>query len=110
LRVNEPAADLGIALGIASSFRDAKPISGLAAMGEVGLNGELRGVSQVDRRIAEAVRLGFKSCLVPRLKSNPSFDLADVQLIQAGSVAEALRLGLSKEGRVQSAKNEDGDQ
>ena len=110
LRVNEPAADLGIALAIASSFRDAKPISGLVALGEVGLNGELRGVSQVDRRIAEAVRLGFKSCLVPRLKSNPSFDLADVQLIQAGSVAEALRLGLSKEGRVQSAKNEDAGQ
>lgn len=110
LRVSEPAADLGIALAIASSFRDAKPISGLVALGEVGLNGELRGVSQVDRRIAEAVRLGFKSCLVPRLKSNPSFDLADVQLIQAGSVAEALRLGLSKEGRVQSAKNEDADQ
>jgi DNA repair protein RadA/Sms len=110
LRVNEPAADLGIALAIASSFRDAKPISGLVALGEVGLNGELRGVSQVERRIAEAVRLGFKSCLVPRLKSNPSFDVADVQLIQAGSVAEALGLGLSKEGRTQTAKNEDVDQ
>jgi DNA repair protein RadA/Sms len=99
LRVNEPAADLGIALAIASSFREAKPISGLVALGEVGLNGELRGVSQVERRIAEAVRLGFRSCLVPRLKSRPSFDFADIQLIQAGSVTEALRLGLTREGK-----------
>jgi len=98
LKVNEPAVDLGIALAIASSFRDTKPISGLVALGEVGLNGELRGVSQLDRRIAEAIRLGFQSCLMPRLKSKPSFDFADVQLIQAGSVAEALRLGLTKEG------------
>ena len=99
LRVSEPAVDLGIALAIASSFRDAKPISGLVALGELGLNGELRGVSQVERRITEAIRLGFKSCLMPRLKSKPSFDFADVQLMQAGSVAEALRLGLTKEGK-----------
>ncbi|GAG43225.1 unnamed protein product, partial [marine sediment metagenome] len=98
LRVNEPAVDLGIASAIASSFRDAKPISGLVALGEVGLNGELRGVSHIERRIAEAIRLGFKFCLMPRLKSKPSFDFADIQLLQAGSVAEALRLGLMREG------------
>jgi DNA repair protein RadA/Sms len=110
LRVNEPAVDLGIALAIASSFRDAKPISGLVALGEMGLNGELRGVSQVERRIAEAVRLGFKSCLMPRLKSKPSFDFADIQLLQAGSVAEALRLGLIREGKKESAKGENTGQ
>ena len=106
LRVNEPAVDLGIALAIASSFRDAKPMSGLVALGEVGLNGELRGVSQVERRVAEAVRLGFKSCLMPRLKSKPSFDLVGVQLIQAGSVTEALRLGLTREGKMQNGEVE----
>jgi DNA repair protein RadA/Sms len=110
LKVNEPAVDLGIALAIASSFRDAKPISGLVALGEVGLNGELRGVSQMDRRIAEAVRLGFKSSLVPRLKPNPSFDTTDIKLIQAGSVAEAVRLGLTKEGGFQSAKSDNAGQ
>jgi len=96
LRVNEPAVDLGIALAIASSFRDARPISGLVALGEVGLNGELRGVSQVERRVAEAIRLGFKSCLMPDLKGKLLFDSSDVQLVQAGSVAEALRLGLTR--------------
>jgi len=110
LRVHEPAVDLGIALAIASSFRDAKPISSLVALGEVGLNGELRGVSQVERRIAEAVRLGFRSCLMPRLKSKPSFGFADIQLLQVGSVAEALRLGLIREGNKESAKSENTEQ
>ena len=107
LRVSEPAVDLGIALAIASSFRDAKPISGLVALGEVGLNGELRGVSQVERRVAEAARLGFKSCLMPRLRSKPSSDFAGVQSIQAGSLTEALRLGLARESKKESASGED---
>jgi len=110
LRIDEPAVDLGIALAIASSFRDAKPIPSLVALGEVGLNGELRGVSQIERRIAEAIRLGFKSCLMPRLKSKPTFDFADIQLLQAGSVSEALRLGLTKEGKWESAKAENANQ
>jgi DNA repair protein RadA/Sms len=116
LRVSEPAVDLGIALAIASSFRDAEPISGLVALGEVGLNGELRGVSQVERRIAEAIRLGFKSCLVPRLPTTiasemkQSFHSADIHLIEVGSVAEALRLGLIREGKKESAKGKNTGQ
>ena len=101
LRVNEPAVDLGIASAIASSFHDAKPISSLVALGEVGLNGELRGVSRVDRRISEAIRLGFKSCLMPRLSPaiasevKQSLHSADIQLVEVDSVAEALRAGLT---------------
>jgi DNA repair protein RadA/Sms len=116
LRVNEPAVDLGIASAIASSFRDAKPISGSVAFGEVGLNGELRGVSHVGRRITEAIRLGFKSCLMPRLPSGIASEVkqslrsADIQLIEVGSVAEALRLGLTKEGKKESAKSENTGQ
>ena len=116
LRVNEPAVDLGIASAIASSFHDAKPISGLVALGEVGLNGELRGISHVERRIAEAIRLGFKSCLMPRLSPTIASDVkqslhsADIQLIEAGSVAEALRLGLTRESRMQRAKGKNTGQ
>jgi DNA repair protein RadA/Sms len=106
LRVSEPAIDLGIALAIASSFRDARPISGLVALGEVGLNGELRGVSQVERRVAEAVRLGFKRCLMPRLKAKALSDPSGIQLIQAGSVADALRMGLTREGSGEIARGE----
>jgi len=110
LRVNEPAVDLGIASAVASSFRDAKPISGLVALGEVGLNGELRGVSHVERRIAEAVRLGFKSCIMPRLSPviasevKRSLHSADIHLIEVGSVAEALGRGLTRESKMQNAK------
>ena len=116
LRVNEPAVDLGIALAIASSFRDTKPISGLVALGEVGLNGELRGVSRVERRIAEAIRLGFKYCLVPKLSPTiarevkQSLHSADMHLIEVGSMAEALRLGLIREGKVQNAKGNNTSQ
>jgi len=116
LRVNEPAVDLGIASAIASSFRDAKPISGLVALGEVGLNGELRGVSHVERRIAEAVRLGFKSCLMPRLSPviardvKQSLHSADIHLIEVDSVAEALRLGLARGSKMQNAKGKNKEQ
>jgi DNA repair protein RadA/Sms len=116
LRVNEPAVDLGIASAIASSFRDAKPISGLVALGEVGLNGELRGVSHVERRIAEAIRLGFKSCLMPRLtpiiasEVKQSLHSADIHLIEVSSVAEALRLGLTRERKMQNAKGKNTGQ
>ncbi len=96
LRLNEPAIDLGIALAIASSFSDRVPISGSIVLGEIGLNGELRTVPQVERRIAEAARLGFKTCLLPRPSKNPVLNHADIQLLEANSLGQALRLGLTK--------------
>jgi DNA repair protein RadA/Sms len=64
LRVEEPAADLGVLLAIASSFKN-RPLSAeMAVMGEVGLGGEIRRIGQVDRRIREAERLGFSRCLI----------------------------------------------
>ena len=96
LRLNEPAIDLGIALAIASSFSDRVPISGSIVLGEVGLNGELRTVPQVERRIAEAARLGFKTCLLPKPSQKPMLNHADIQLLEANSLGQALRLGLTK--------------
>ena len=114
LRLNEPAIDLAIALAIASSSSDRKPIPGLVVLGEVGLNGELRGVTQIGRRIAEVVRLGFKYCLMPELSPAASGEVkqlinsADVELIQVGSVAQALRSGLIERGHSSSpSKGED---
>ena len=94
MKVGEPAADLGIALAIASSFRDCQVAPGLAALGEVGLSGELRPVPQLERRVSEAARLGFKRCLIPVSSSKSSFDAGGVELLKASSLAEALRLGL----------------
>ena len=96
LRLNEPAIDLGIALAIASSFSDRVPISGSIVLGEIGLNGKLRTVPQVERRIAEAARLGFKTCLLPKPSQKPMLNHADIQLLESNSLGQALRLGLTK--------------
>jgi DNA repair protein RadA/Sms len=96
LKVGEPAADLGIALAIASSSRDVAVDPQLAAVGEVGLSGELRAVSQIDRRINEATRLGFKRCLVPKTSARVSSTPKDIELIPVSTLREAVSIGLVK--------------
>jgi DNA repair protein RadA/Sms len=93
LRIAEPAADLGIALAIASSFRDVSADSNLVVVGEVGLSGELRTVPQLERRVAEAARMGFERCLVPKAggKIKP---LKNIELITASTLREAIGVGL----------------
>ena len=94
LRIREPAADLGIALSIASSFRDVGVDPQLAAVGEVGLSGELRAVSQLDRRVNEVARLGFKRCLVPKVGARVSPVPKGIELIPVSTLREAIRIGL----------------
>ncbi len=65
IRLEEPATDLGLALALASSFRDIPLAPDLVAVGEVGLGGELRPVPQIERRLDEAMRLGFRSAVIP---------------------------------------------
>lgn len=69
LRIGEPAADLAVALAIASSYRNQRIEPDLVLVGEVGLSGELRSVSQLDRRLAEAAKLGFGRAIVPATTS-----------------------------------------
>ncbi len=64
LKIEEPASDLGIVVSIASSFRNIAVKQGTILIGEVGLTGEVRAVSQVDKRIMEASRIGFKNCII----------------------------------------------
>jgi DNA repair protein RadA/Sms len=66
LRVNEPAADLGIALAIASSFRNRALTADAVAFGELGLSGEIRAVNAASRRIAEANKLGYRTLYTPQ--------------------------------------------
>jgi len=91
IRLDEPAADLGLALALASSFRDRPLPPDRVALGEVGLGGELRPVPHLARRLAEAGRLGFKSAIVPKR----SLDASDasgsgVTLLASETVAEAI--------------------
>ena len=65
IRINEPACDLGIALALISSYMNMVIPDDIAVVGEVGLTGEIRGVSHIEQRVSEAFRLGFKRCVVP---------------------------------------------
>jgi DNA repair protein RadA/Sms len=66
VRLDEPAADLAIALALVSSFRESPAFSDLVAFGEVGLSGEVRSVSMARQRVAEAAKFGFKQCILPQ--------------------------------------------
>ena len=105
LKVGEPAADLGMALAIASSYRDAEVAPHTAAIGEVGLSGELRPAAQMDRRLAEVARLGFKRCIVPKTgaKLNPP---KDIEIVIAGTLREAVFKGLVGGGKARSEEEE----
>ncbi len=100
IKIGEPAADLGIALSIASSFRDTGVDPQLVAVGEVGLSGELRAVSQLDRRVNEAARLGFKRCLVPKASARvPAPE--EIELVPVSNLREAISLGVIR-GKARS--------
>jgi DNA repair protein RadA/Sms len=90
LKVSEPASDLGVALAITSSYRDAVLPGDLVAIGEIGLSGELRSVGHLERRLAEAEKLGFRSALIPRVALRRGKPLTNLQLIAADSLREAL--------------------
>lgn len=97
LKIAEPAADLPVALAIASSFQDRPVAEDLVVIGEVGLSGELRTVSQAARRLNEAARLGFKRALVPstlvKIKDKPE----GIELLGARTLAEAMQIALVKQ-------------
>ena len=93
LQVNEPAADLAVTMALASSYRNKPVAADLAIMGEVGLSGELRSIGQLDRRLREAAKLGFKRCLVPPLRGRDPADVG-IEVIPARTVPEALEVAL----------------
>jgi DNA repair protein RadA/Sms len=89
VRLDEPAVDLGVIAAVASSFLD-KPLDPHTLLiGEVGLAGEVRAVSQVDPRVREALKLGFTRCILPESSRRqlPAFE--GVELLGVSSVAEA---------------------
>ena len=94
LRVAEPPADLAVALAIVSSQRD-RPVPGdLVAFGEIGLSGELRSVGQLERRLAEAERLGFGRCVLPEANLRRGKPKTGLDLLPAATLREAVRLAL----------------
>ena len=94
LRVNEPAADLAVAVAIASSSRDLPVRADTVLIGELGLSGELRMVSQMPARLREAEKLGFKSAIVPRRLRRGEAWPAGIQVVEARSLRQALEIAL----------------
>jgi DNA repair protein RadA/Sms len=93
LRITEPAADLAVATAIASSFRNQRVDERLALVGEIGLSGELRSVSQLERRLGEASKLGFNRALYPSPAGAPQLS-AGVRLEGVRSLDAAIRQAL----------------
>ena len=96
LRITEPAVDLSVAVALASSQRGAPVAPDLAVFGEVGLSGELRSVGHTEKRLNEAAKLGFQRCLLPKTSRPIENPPANLVLIQARSLGEALDAALGR--------------
>ena len=90
IRIMEPAIDLGIALAVVSSFKNRVIDSRLIAMGEVGLSGEVRGISMIQARVQEAKKLGFSSCIIPSVCVDSVKEISGIKVIGVKNVAEAV--------------------
>lgn len=90
IRIDEPAADLGMAVAIVSSLKDVPVDSQAVVIGEVGLGGEIRTIHQVEKRIAEAAKLGFERIVIPRnnLRGRSTTDRAEI--LEVDSLGGAL--------------------
>jgi DNA repair protein RadA/Sms len=102
LEVEEPAADLGVAAAVVASFRDLTLPAGTVLIGELGLGGQLRPVGQLELRLQEAARLGFRRAVVPRGSGLGALASGlDLALLEADGVTEALVLALGEDVNVQ---------
>ena len=94
LSLDEPAADLAAVIALASSYLDRPVPSDLVAIGEVGLTGELRSVNQLDQRVSEIQRLGFRRCVVPAHRAGTIKAPTGLTVIPARNIGEAIRAAL----------------
>ncbi len=95
IRIDEPAADLGVITAIASSFKNFQVSPQTLLMGEVGLTGEIRAISYIDKRVNEAYKLGFNQCIVPLENAKNLKQTGDLKIIGVKSVSEALEIAAS---------------
>lgn len=107
LRIDEPAADLAVAAAIASSIRDLPVRADTVLIGEVGLSGELRMVGQMQARLREAAKLGFRRAVVPRRLRGTEGWPAGLEVIEVRSLREALSAALLKNSETLKKENED---
>ena len=92
MRIAEPAIDLGVAMAAASSFKNRAIDDRTIAFGEIGLSGEVRGVSQASQRVAEAAKLGFTTCILPAVNAGQIKVKEGIQVIGVKTVRDAIDL------------------
>ena len=92
IKINEPAADLGIALAVASSYKNIPINKKLVAIGEIGLTGEVRAVSSIEKRVKEAEKLGFDICIIPENSKKQLKLESKINIIGVRDLAEALKV------------------
>ena len=92
LTLDEPAADLAALVAIASSYLDYPVPSQMAAVGEVGLSGEVRTISHLEQRLSEVRRLGFTQCIVPHHRAGELHAPAGLELLPVRNISDALKL------------------
>ncbi len=91
LRINEPSIDLGIIMATASSFKNVALPKDMVIMGEVGLTGEVRRINLIEKRLKEAQRLGFQSCMIPESNKKDLKDKYKLDIIGVKNVNEAMK-------------------
>ncbi len=92
MRITEPAIDLGIAMAVASSFKNRPIDDKIAAFGEIGLSGEVRGVNMIEQRIKEAAKMGFTTCVIPKVCIKQLKSMENIKIIGVSSVQDAIDL------------------
>lgn len=92
MKMNEPALDLAVVMALVSSYKNREVDPGMLIFGEVGLSGEVRGVSQAAQRVAEAVKMGFTTCVLPKANLEKMKDEKRIRLIGVDNVRDAIGL------------------
>lgn len=93
IKIDEPAVDLGIALAIASNFKNVPLPKDLVVVGEIGLTGEIRSVNSLEKRVKEAEKMGFKTFVVPESgKKQIKYKTTSINVIGVKTISEALRV------------------
>jgi DNA repair protein RadA/Sms len=107
LNVEEPAVDLGVAIAIVASFRDRIVDPGTVLIGEVGLGGQVRSVSQMELRLKEAAKLGFKRAIVPKGQKFPELD---IEILPVAKVIDAIIAAIPQQGLTEEDLMPDEDE
>jgi DNA repair protein RadA/Sms len=94
LQLDEPGADLPVLLAVASSYRDQVIPDDLVAIGEVGLTGEIRSVSNMNQRLSEVARLGFKKCIIPKNGSEKLEIPGELTVYKVNNIREAIEIAM----------------